>query len=103
MGEFKKNELAEKRGYSYRLTRRQFLVASSAAALAACGPAAVAPRATGSAAAAPGKTLKIGQPLPFTGGYSQLGNSMRRATELYLKLNDNKPANRPPQLLFQEG
>src|SRR5207237_3319103 len=45
MGGFGKNELAEKRGYTYRLTRRQFLVASSAAALAACGPAAVTPGA----------------------------------------------------------
>ena len=102
MGEFKKNELAEKRGYSYRLTRRQFLVATSAAALAACGPAAVAPGATGSAAASPGKTLKIGQLLPFTGVYSELGNSMRRATELYLKLNDNKLANRPVQLIYED-
>ena len=102
MGEFNKNELAEKRGYSYRLTRRQFLVATSAAALAACGPAAVAPGATGSAAASPGKTLKIGQLLPFTGVYSELGNSMRRATELYLKLNDNKLANRPVQLIYED-
>ena len=102
MGEFKKNELAEKRGYSYRLTRRQFLVATSAAALAACGPAAVAPGATGSAAASPGKTLKIGQLLPFTGVYSELGNSMRRATELYLKLNDNKLANRHVQLIYED-
>src|SRR5438067_11077866 len=102
MGGFRKNELAEKRGYSYRLTRRQFLVASSAAALAACGPAAVAPGATGSAAASPGKTLKIGQLLPFTGGYSEHGNSMRRATERHLKLNDNKLANRPVQLIYRD-
>src|SRR5205814_10252786 len=65
MGGFRKNELAEKRGYTYRLTRRQFLVATSAAALAACGPAAVTPGASPSAS--PGKELKLGQLLPFTG------------------------------------
>src|SRR2546429_9768591 len=92
MGGFGKNELAAKRGYTYRLTRRQFLVASSAAALAACGPAAITPSASPSAS--PGKELKIGQLLPFTGVYAELGNSMRRATELYLKLNDPKLANR---------
>jgi len=91
-----------RRGYSYRLTRRQFLIASSAAALAACGPAAVAPTASGSPSASPGKTLKIGQLLPFTGVYAELGNSMRRATELYLKLNDNKLANRPVQLIYED-
>src|SRR2546430_1014528 len=102
MGEFKKNELAEKRGYSCRLTRRRFLVASSAAALAACGPAAVAPGATGSAAASPGKTLKIGQLLPFTGVYAELGNSMRRASELYFKLNDGRMANRPIKFIYED-
>src|SRR2546429_3193637 len=101
MGGFGKNELAARRGYSYRLTRRQFLIASSAAALAACGPAA-APTASGSPSASPGKTLKIGQLLPFTGVYAELGNSMRRATELYLKLNDNKLANRPVQLIYED-
>ena len=98
MGGFAKNTLAEKRGYSYRLTRRQFLIASSAAALAACGPAAVTPGA--SASASPGKELKIGQLLPFTGVYAELGNSMRRSTELYLKLNDQKLANRPVKLVY---
>jgi len=102
MAGFGKNELAARRGYSYRLTRRQFLIASSAAALAACGPAAVAPTAGGSPSASPGKTLKIGQLLPFTGVYAELGNSMRRATELYLKLNDNKLANRPVQLIYED-
>ena len=102
MAGFGKNELAARRGYSYRLTRRQFLIASSAAALAACGPAAVAPTASGSPSASPGKTLKIGQLLPFTGVYAELGNSMRRATELYLKLNDNKLANRPVQLIYED-
>jgi branched-chain amino acid transport system substrate-binding protein len=94
MGGFPKNELAAQRGYTYRLTRRQFLVASSAAALAACGPAAITPSAS------PGKELKIGQLLPFTGVYAELGNSMRRATELYLKLNDQKVANRPVKLVY---
>src|SRR2546429_3268110 len=95
MGGFsKKNDLAARRGYTYRLTRRQFLVASSAAALAACAPAAVTPAASGSPSAAPGKELKIGQLLPFTGVYAELGNSMPRATEVYLKQNDQKLANR---------
>ena len=106
MGGFAKNDLAAKRGYSYRLTRRQFLIASSAAALAACGPAAVAPSASASPAASPsatpGKTLKIGQLLPATGVYAELGNSMKRSTELYLKMNDNKLANRPVQLIYED-
>src|SRR2546421_4544336 len=98
MGGFAKNELAAKRGYTYRLTRRQFLVASSAAALAACGPAAITPSASPSAS--PGKELKIGLLLPFSGVYAELGTSMRRATELYLKLNDQKLANRPVKLVY---
>ena len=83
----KKNELAARRSYTYRLTRRQFLIATSAAALAACSPAAVTPGASGSAApsATAGKMLKLGQLLPATGVYTQLGNSMKRATELYLE------------------
>src|SRR5437762_13545460 len=100
MGGFRKNELAEKRGYTYRLTRRQLLVATSAAALAGCAPGAVTPSASSSVA--PGKELKIGLLLPFTGVYAELGNSMRRATELYLKLNDNKLANRPVQLIYED-
>lgn len=84
---------------SSRLTRRKFLVVSSAAALAAaCGPAAT-PGASGapatSAAAATSATvsakpLKIGQLLPFTKVYAELGNSMKRATDLYLKQKGNK-------------
>jgi branched-chain amino acid transport system substrate-binding protein len=96
MGGFAKNELAEKRGYTYRLTRRQLLVASSAAALAACAPGAVTPSASSSVA--PGKALKIGVLLPFTGVYAELGTSMRRATEFYLNQNDRKLANRPVTL-----
>src|SRR2546422_11279970 len=98
MGGFAKNKLAETRGYTYRLTRRQFLIARRAAAAAACGPAAVTPGA--STSASPGKELKIGQLLPFTGVYAELGNSMRRSTELYLKLNDQKLANRPVKLVY---
>src|SRR5438093_8749885 len=103
MGGFTKMDgLAAKRGYTYRLTRRQFLVASSAAALAACAPAAVTPGARGSPSAAPGKELKIGQLLLFTGVYAELGNFMRRTTELYLRQNDQKLANPPENLLYED-
>src|SRR4030081_97887 len=100
MGGFRKNELAAKRGYTYRLTRREFLVASSAAALAACGPAALTPGASPSAS--PGKELKIGQLLPFTGVYAELGNSMRRASELYFQLNDGGMASRPIKFIYED-
>ena len=59
---------------TYRLSRRRFLAASSAVALAAaCGPAAppgasATASAAATAAATPGKALKIGQLLPFTKG-----------------------------------
>src|SRR5207245_950752 len=55
-----------------------------------------------SPSAAPGKELKIGALLPFTGVYAELGNSMRRATELYLKQNDQKLANRPVKLIYED-
>ncbi|MGH2472992.1 MAG: ABC transporter substrate-binding protein, partial [Candidatus Limnocylindria bacterium] len=71
------------------------------AALAACGPAAT-PGAGGSPAASPGQRMKLGQLLPFTGVYSELGNSMRRATELYLKQNDGRLANRPVDLAYED-
>src|SRR5437870_11863173 len=105
MGGFTKmNGLAAKRGYTYRLTRRQFLIATSAAALAACSPAASTPSASGSAApsATAGKMLKLGQLLPATGVYTELGNSMKRATELYLDQNDRKLAGRPVQLIYED-
>ena len=92
----------------YRLSRRKFLVASSAAALAAaCGPAtsSPSPSAAGSSAAAsatPGKPLKIGQLLPFTKVYAELGNSMKRATDLYLKQKGNKLANRPVTVVYED-
>ncbi len=85
-----------------RLTRRKLLVASSAAALAAaCAPAA-SPTASGAATSAAATTsatvaakpLKIGQLLPFTKVYAELGNSMKRATDLYLKQKGNKLAGR---------
>jgi branched-chain amino acid transport system substrate-binding protein len=100
----KTNKTAAKRSYTYRLTRRQFLIATSAAALAACSPAAVTPGASGSAApsASAGKTLKIGQLLPATGVYTELGNSMKRATELYLDQNDRKIGGRPVQVIYED-
>ncbi|MEO8633373.1 MAG: ABC transporter substrate-binding protein [Chloroflexota bacterium] len=98
------NKGAVRRGY--RLTRRQFLAASSAAAaIAACGPAATpAPSgaATGTATASPGPALKIGQLLPFTKVYAELGNSMKRATDLYVKQKGGKLANRPVTLIYED-
>src|SRR5712692_12118336 len=84
----------------YLLTRRKFIAAaSSAAALAACGPATPAATgapatATAAATATAGKPLKIGQLLPFTKVYAELGNSMKRSTDLYLKQKGNKLAGR---------
>ena len=103
MGE---NEGVQRR--AYRLTRRQFLAASSAAAaIAACGPAATpspsgAATASTAATASPGPALKIGQLLPFTKVYAELGNSMKRATDLYLKQKGNKLANRPVTVVYED-
>ena len=96
-----------KRGYTYRLSRRQFLVASSAAALAACGPGTgTAPSAQTSAGATPaataGKALKIGQLLPFTKVYAELGASMRRASDLYKKTAGDRLANRPFTFIYED-
>ncbi|HEY9326119.1 MAG TPA: ABC transporter substrate-binding protein [Candidatus Limnocylindria bacterium] len=90
----------------YRLTRRQFLAASSAAAaIAACGPAAT-PNPSGAATvaptASPGPALKIGMLLPFTKVYAELGNSMKRSTDLYLKQKGNKLANRPVTVVYED-
>ncbi len=89
----------------YKLTRRKFLAASSAAAaIAACGPAA-APTPTGAGAGAtatPGAALKIGQLLPFTKVYAELGNSMKRATDLYVKQKGGRLANRPVTLIYED-
>jgi len=98
------NKSAERR--SYRLTRRQFLAASSAAAaIAACGPAAT-PNPSGAATvaptASPGPALKIGMLLPFTKVYAELGNSMQRATKLYLKQAGEKLANRPVTVVYED-
>src|SRR6267143_1485468 len=85
-----RNELAGRRGYSYKLTRRQFLVASSATASA-------------TAAATAAKPLKLGQLLPFTKVYAELGNSMKRATDLYIKSKGGKFANRPvPSPIYED-
>jgi len=91
-----------------RLTRRKLLIASGAAAVAAaCGPAATpspsaSSAATASAAATAGKALKIGQLLPFTKVYAELGNSMKRSTDLYLKQKGNKLANRPVTVIYED-
>jgi branched-chain amino acid transport system substrate-binding protein len=55
-----------------------------------------------SAAATPGKALKLGQLLPFTNVYTELGNSMRRSTDLYLKTKGNKLANRPVTVVYED-
>ena len=98
--------LAGRRGYTYRMSRRSFLVTASAAALAAaCAPVGTggsAASAGASAAATPGKALKIGQLLPFTKVYAELGNSMKRATDLYLKNAGNKLASRPVQVVYED-
>ena len=88
------NQGAERR--PYRLTRRRFLAASSvAAAIAACGPAGTPNPSGASPTATLGPAIKIGMLLPFTKVYAELGNSMKRSTDLYLKLKGNKLANRP--------
>ena len=102
-----KNDLAAKRGYHYRLSRRAFLLSTSAAALAACAPATstggnAASSAAATAAATAAKTLKLGQLLPFTKVYAELGNSMKRSTELYLKAKGNKLAGRPVSVIYED-
>ena len=93
---------------TYRLSRRRFLAASGAVALAAaCGPAATpgasaTASAAATAAATPGKALKIGQLLPFTKVYAELGNSMKRATDLYLKQKGGRLANRPVTVIYED-
>ncbi len=85
----------------YRLSRRQLLVASSAALAAACAPSTGGgPSATATATPAP-KPIKIGQIVPFTKVYADLGNSMKRAADLYLKLNPTF-AGRAVQLLYED-
>ncbi|HUQ42388.1 MAG TPA: ABC transporter substrate-binding protein [Candidatus Limnocylindrales bacterium] len=92
----------------HRLSRRKFLAATGVAALAAaCGPAATpgpgsSASASASAAATAGKPLKIGQLLPFTKVYAELGNSMKRATDLYIKQKGGRLANRPVQVIYED-
>ena len=100
------NELAARRGFTYRMSRRSFLVTASVAALAvACAPANTggsAASAGATAAATSGKVLKLGQLLPFTKVYAELGNSMKRATDLYLKNAGNKLAGRLVQTIYED-
>ena len=101
------NDLAATRGSQHRMSRRTFLAASSAVALAACAPSTstggnAASSTAAAAAATAGKTLKIGQLLPFTKVYAELGNSMKRATDLYLKQKGNKLANRPVTVIYED-
>jgi branched-chain amino acid transport system substrate-binding protein len=90
----------------HRISRRAFLISTSAAALAACAPSGSSGTAAsspgGSVVSSPGKALKIGQLLPFTKVYAELGNSMRRSTDLYLKLKGNKLANRPVTVIYED-
>ncbi|MEA2662374.1 MAG: branched-chain amino acid transport system substrate-binding protein [Chloroflexota bacterium] len=97
------NHLAAQRGYHYRMSRRAFLISTSAAALAACAPStSTGGNAASSAAASAGKAMKIGQLLPFTKVYAELGNSMKRSTDLYLKAKGNRLANRPVQVIYED-
>jgi branched-chain amino acid transport system substrate-binding protein len=90
----------------HRISRRAFLISTSAAALAACAPSGssgtAASSPAGSVLLSPGKALKIGQLLPFTKVYAELGNSMKRSTDLYLKLKGNKLANRPVTVIYED-
>jgi branched-chain amino acid transport system substrate-binding protein len=93
------------RAYDYRISRRALLISTSAVAVAACAPSTGGSAASSSAATAvtsPGKALKIGQLLPFTKVYAELGNSMKRSTDLYLKLKGNKLANRPVTVIYED-
>jgi branched-chain amino acid transport system substrate-binding protein len=97
------SDLAAKRGYHYRMSRRAFLISTSAAALAACAPStSTGGNAASTAAATAGKAMKIGQLLPFTKVYAELGNSMKRSTDLYLKTTGNRLANRPVTVIYED-
>src|SRR2546423_8452898 len=102
-----RTELAAKRGCRYRLSRRASLVAASVAALGDGAPSgSTGGNATSSgaatAAATAGKAMKIGQLLPFTKVYAELGNSMKRSTDLYLKTKGNRLANRPVTVIYED-
>ncbi|HEV2012059.1 MAG TPA: ABC transporter substrate-binding protein [Candidatus Limnocylindria bacterium] len=98
------NDLAAKRGYHYGMSRRAFLISTSAAALAACAPATSTGgnAASSAVSATPGKPMKIGQLLPFTKVYAELGNSMKRSTELYLKTKGHQLANRLVTVIYED-
>ncbi len=97
-----------------KLSRRKLLIAGGATALAAAcgGGTTTAPTASAAAtgAATPAPTaaatavpiLKIGMLLPFTKVYAELGNSMKRATELYLKQAGGKLAGRPVSVIYED-
>jgi branched-chain amino acid transport system substrate-binding protein len=106
-------DLSDRPGRRPRLTRREFLVAGSAAALAAaCAPAgqggvgaptgATAAPTAAAATATPAAPLKIGMLLPFTQVYAELGNSQKRAAELYMKQAGGKLASRPVQFIYED-
>jgi branched-chain amino acid transport system substrate-binding protein len=103
-----RSDMGDRTGNDLRITRRRLLIAGSAAAVAAaCGPAATpsasaTTAATAAATATAGKALKIGQLLPFTKVYAELGNSMKRATDLYLKQKGNKLSNRPVTVIYED-
>src|SRR6266851_4069116 len=80
-----------------RLSRRHLLIAGGATAVATSAATTAA-----TAAASPAPVLKIGQLLPFTKVYAELGNSMKRATDLYLKLKGGKLANRPVTVVYED-
>ncbi len=99
-----------------RISRRRLLVTGSVTALAAaCGggaapspsasaaaTAAATTSAAATAAATPAPALKIGMLLPFTKVYAELGNSQKRAAELYVKQAGGKLAGRPVQFVYED-
>src|SRR5262245_26481106 len=102
-------------GTSVTITRRRLLIVGGATALAAaCGggttsatasPAATAAATTAAtsaptAAATAAPALKIGMLLPFTKVYAELGNSMKRATDLYLKQQGGKLSGRSVSVIY---
>src|SRR5439155_20626592 len=87
---------------SYRLSRRKFLVASSAAVAAACAPTSGGSTpAVGAATSTPPtpQTIKIGQILPFSAVYTDLRNSMKRARDPHITLNPTI-SNLPVMLIY---
>jgi branched-chain amino acid transport system substrate-binding protein len=93
-----------------KLSRRRLLIAGGATALAAAcgGGTTTTPTASAAATSAPtaaataGPPLKIGMLLPFTKVYAELGNSMKRSTDLYLKQAGGKLAGRTVQVIYED-